>query len=217
MEKLRLIIGNKNYSSWSLRPWIAMKMAGLKFEETVIPLYEENSKEKLLVVSPVGTVPVLKDEDLTISDSLAILEYLADKYPQSHLLPDTLQDRAKLRSVCSEMHSGFFPLRGAMPMNTKKTISLNLSDDVVANVNRVKAIWLDCRGTYASKGPFLFGHFTIADAMFAPVVSRFKTYGIELDPVCAEYCQIILDLPAMKLWYADAAKETWVIQQSEIG
>ena len=107
-------------------------------------------------------------------------------------------------------------MRGTMHMNIKKMISIPLSDDIVANVNRIKAIWIDCRKTYASKGPFLFGHFTIADAMFAPVVSRFKTYGIELDPVCAEYCQTILDLPAMKAWYAEAIKETWIIQEAEV-
>ncbi len=213
---MRLIIGNKNYSSWSLRPWLAMKVAGLDFDEQVIPLYESDTKEKLLEYSPVGTVPVLKDGDLTISDSFAILEYLGEKYPDARLLPVNIADRAKLRSICCEMHSGFFPMRGTLHMNMRKNITIKLPEDVIANVERIKDVWRNCREEYASKGPFLFGHFTIADAMYAPVVSRFKTYGISLDGACEEYSRTMLNLPEMKAWYLDAIKETWIIKEAEI-
>ena len=216
MKKLRLIIGNKNYSSWSLRPWLAMKVAGLDFDEEIIPLYEANTKSKLLACSPVGTVPVLRDGELTVSDSFAILEYIAEKYPEARLLPESLADRAKLRSICCEMHSGFFPMRGTLHMNMRKKIHLTIPEDVQANVDRIKSLWRTCRSENKSKGPFLFGHFTIADAMYAPVVSRFKTYGIELDDICTEYSRTILNLPEMKAWYQDALQETWVIKEAEI-
>ncbi|MFD2205260.1 glutathione S-transferase family protein [Kiloniella antarctica] len=216
MEKMRLIIGNKNYSSWSLRPWLAMKVAGLDFDEEIIPLFEPNTKTKLLTYSPVGTVPVLMDGELTVSDSLAILEYIAEKYPEARLLPQNPSDRAKLRSICCEMHSGFFPMRGTLHMNMRKKIPLKIPVDVQANVDRIKNLWQTCRLENASKGPFLFGHFTIADAMYAPVVSRFKTYGIDLGDICEEYSRTILNLPEMQAWYQDALKETWIIKQAEI-
>ncbi|WP_419901935.1 glutathione S-transferase family protein [Kiloniella sp.] len=216
MDRMHLIIGNKNYSSWSLRPWLAMKVAGLDFEETIIPLFQDGTKAKLLSASPMGTVPVLQDQDLTISDSLAILEYLNEKHPEANLMPASLNERAKLRSICSEMHSGFFALRGAMPMNTRKKTAIELTEDVLRDIKRIKSIWLNCLMDTAAEEPYLFGHFTIADAMFAPVVSRFKTYGIELDPVCAKYADKILNLPAMKEWYEAGSEEPWIIQASEI-
>lgn len=219
---LRLIIGNKAYSSWSLRPWLALRVAGIAFEETVVPLYEQGSSEKIRQFSPTGKVPCLVDGEITVWDSLAILEYVAETYPQAQLWPTSAARRALARSVAAEMHSGFMPLRQNMPMNTRKSLpGKGLPTDAEAkaavekDIARIDALWSDLRRAHASEGPFLFGAFSCVDAMFAPVVSRFATYGISLSPEAEQYAQTILALPAMKDWYAAAEQEVWVLPHCE--
>lgn len=215
---LKLVIGNKNYSSWSLRPWLALKVKGLAFEEEVIPLYEDGSKARIQEVSPAGKVPVLLDAGTLVWDSLAILEYLADRQPALRLWPAEPEARARARCIAAEMHSGFGALRSRMPMNLRKDLSgrVAVEGDLAADIARVQQIWRETREEFGAGGPFLFGGFTAADAMYAPVVTRFKTYGVSVDAACADYMQAILDLPAMQEWYADAAAETWIIPAAEI-
>src|SRR5256886_1695424 len=172
-SRMLLVIGNKNYSSWSLRPWIAMKVLGIAFDEVRIPLYRPGSKEQILRYSPAGRVPILRDGDTVVWDSLAILEYLAERHPQ--LWPADPAQRAKARSVSAEMHSGFAKLREHMSMNTRKRYpGKGRTPEVLADIARIDAIWAE------ATGPFLFGAFTAADAMYAPVVLRFRTYEVDV-------------------------------------
>lgn len=211
MAQLVLTIGNKAYSSWSLRPWLLMKHAGIRFAESRISLYAEGAKEKLLAQSPAGKVPVLKDGALTIWDSLAIAEYLAEKYPHKQLWPAKAAARAHARSICAEMHSGFTGVRSQMPMNVRRELlGRPRSAETEAEIARIAAIWNECRGLHAANGPFLFGAFSIADAMYAPVVTRFRTYGVELAEPAATYAATMLALPAMLEWVAAAHAETEV-------
>lgn len=214
---LTLVIGNKNYSSWSMRPWIAMKAAGISFEEVLIPLYLEGSAEKILKYSPAGKVPILHDGDLKIWDSLSILEYLAEKFPDKNLWPKDAAARALARSVSAEMHSGFQPLRQHCTMNLWLPVkSRPMPDEVYANMKRIEAIWADCRGQYGKGGPFLFGaHFGNADAMYAPVVARFRNYGLPVGPATRAYMDAVLATPAWKEWEDAGMKETWVMQNNE--
>src|SRR5262249_12692951 len=166
---LHLTIGNKNYSSWSMRPWMGMKVAGIAFDETVISLNDPNFKSHLLRLSPVGKVPVLVDGDVHVWESLAILEYLADQFPAAKLSPSDPKTRAHARTIAHEMHAGFLPLRRHCPMNFWRPVQKReLTTDVAANVRRIDEMWSDCRATYGGGGPFLFGAFTAADAMYAP-------------------------------------------------
>jgi glutathione S-transferase len=214
---LHLTIGNKNYSSWSFRPWIALKVAGIPFEETVIPIYYPGSKEKFLARSPAGKVPILRDDDVTVWESLAILEYLAEKLPDAALWPRNAAARAHARAIASEMHAGFVPLRRQCPMNMWRPVkTLALSAETAANVARIDAMWSDCRARFGHDGPFLLGRFGAVDAMYAPVVSRFHTYGIEVGPVSTAYMQAMMALPAWQEWYAAALKEDWVIEEDEV-
>jgi glutathione S-transferase len=209
MDKLRLVIGNKAYSSWSMRPWLLMKQAGIGFEEVRLSLYQEGAKQALLRYSGAGKVPVLIDGALTVWDSLAIAEYLAEKFPDKHLWPGATAERARARAVSAEMHSGFTALRSHMPMNVRRQIpGRTVTPEVAADVARIVAIWQEC--LQASSGPFLFGAFCIADAMYAPVVTRLHTYGIGLSGPVAGYAQAIRDLPAMREWVAAAHAETEV-------
>jgi glutathione S-transferase len=211
-----LVIGNKAYSSWSLRPWLLMKQVGIGFEEIRLSLYEDDSKQKILQYSATGKVPVLKDGDLTIWDSLAICEYLAEKYPEKRLWPSATAARACARSISAEMHSGFTNLRTQMPMNVRREIRGRAkTPEVVAEISRIEAIWNDCRSRFGSQGSFLFGAFSIADAMYAPVVSRLRTYGVTLAEEAGEYADAIHALPAMQEWIAAAHAETEVNQQYE--
>jgi glutathione S-transferase len=213
---LTLIIGNKNYSSWSLRPWIAMKTAGIAFEEKLIPLYEPGSREQILPYSPVGKVPVLIDGDRRIWESLSILEYLAEKFPEAHLWPADAGARAHARSVASEMHAGFAALRRYCTMNIWLPPKPRPQPDAVtADVARVEALWLDCRNRYGGDGPFLFGAFGAADAMYAPVVSRFHTYGLPVGKVARAYMESIMALPAWAQWCAAAFEEPWIMRHNE--
>ena len=202
---LTLIIGNKNYSSWSLRPWIAMKQMGLEFDEVLIPLYLPDSHAKMLRHAPVAKVPILKDGDLTIWDSAAILGHLAERYPDKPWWPGNKAARARARSVCAEMHSGFLALRTHMPMNCradKQVSGLTDAEQKALDVDvaRVKQIWQDSRRQFGAGGEFLFGQFSIADAMYAPVVWRFKGYNTAVDATEQAYMDAMLALPAMQAW-----------------
>jgi glutathione S-transferase len=214
---LHLTIGNKNYSSWSFRPWLALKVAGIPFEETVIPIYVPGSKEKLLDRSPAGKVPILQDGDVTVWESLAILEYTAEKFAEAALWPREAAARAHARAISSEMHAGFTPLRKQCPMNMRRPVKkLALNDDTAANAARIDAMWSDCRARFGGGGPFLFGGFGAADAMYAPVVSRFHTYGIDVSAPSLAYMQAMMALPVWQEWYAAALKEEWVLQEDEV-
>lgn len=211
---LTLVIGNKNYSSWSFRPWIAMKAAGIPFEERVIPLYEPGSREQVLRYSPAGKVPILLDGDTAIWETTAILEYVAERFPKAELWPRETSARAHARSVAAEMHAGFQALRKACPMNMWLPPKLRpQSEEVTENVRRINAIWWDCLQRYG--GPFLFGAFGAADAMYAPVVSRFHSYGILVSPKCHAYMDAVMALPAWREWEAAARKEIWIMRNNE--
>ncbi len=209
----RLVIGNKNWSSWSLRPWLAMRRMQLPFEEINVRLRKPDSKDAITRYSPSGLVPLLLDGDLVVWDSLAILEYLAEAHPDAALWPAERRARAVARCVSAEMHSGFVPLRSACPMEILATIPLDpLPEEVAANIRRIIAIWQDCRRDYGDGGPFLFGAFTAADAMYAPVASRFRTYVPDLarygdDGTAAAYVEAIFAMPEMDLWTAGARTE----------
>lgn len=216
MADFTIYIGNRVYSSWSLRGWLPLKHLGVPFEEVMIPLYDEGSKEAILRQSPSGKVPALRHRGRHVWESLAIGEYLAEQFPASHLWPEDPDARALARSVSSEMHAGFAALRVELSMNLRRVIpGRRFTADALAQIERIKAIWRDCRARYNAGGPFLFGQFTIADAMYAPVVTRFRTYEIELDDVCAAYADAIWSLPAMIAWCEAAAKETIVIDKFE--
>lgn len=211
MSNLSLVIGNKAYSSWSLRPWLLMKQAAIDFAEIRVSLYEARAKQNLLRHSPTGKVPVLRDGGLTIWDSLAICEYLAEKYPLKKLWPADTAARALARAVSAEMHSGFSALRSQMPMNVRRELPGRArTADADADIARIDAIWTDCRTRFGAQEPFLFGTFSIADAMYAPVVTRFRTYGVILAGAAAQYANAIYTLPSMQEWIAGAHAETEV-------
>jgi glutathione S-transferase len=213
---LRLIIGNKNYSSWSFRPWIALKAAGIPFEEEVLPLETPEFRKRLDAVSGTGKVPTLIDGDIRVWESLAILEYLAEKFPNAKLWPADAAARAQARAISSEMHAGFVPLRSACPMNMwRPVLKRDLGADVKANIARIDSMWSDCRKRYGQGGAFLFGSLGAADAMYAPVVSRFHTYGIDVSPASRAYMDAVMALPAWAEWYAAAVKEPWVLEKDE--
>lgn len=201
---LTLYVGSKRYSSWSLRPYLALAQTGVAFETKTILLDQQDTKAKIAAVTPAGRVPVLHDGDLVIWDSLAICEYIAEQHTE--LWPSAKKERAIARSSAAEMHSGFAALRRDMPMDVcADKRGQGHTKEALADAARVQAIWKDCLSK--SGGPFLFGEFTIADAMFAPVVTRFRTYGVELDAACASYSKAVFGLPAMKEWIADAERE----------
>ncbi len=214
MSGLKLVVGNKNYSSWSLRPWLAMKVTGIPFEEIRVPLYGPESKAKLLAFSPAGKVPCLMDGNLPVWDSLSILEYLAERHPG--LWPGDPAARAHARSISAEMHSGFANLRTHMSMNIRKRHpGKGRTPESLADVARIVSMWSDCRARHGKGGPFLFGAFSAADAMYAPVVLRFRTYEVELPPDCRAYSEAILALSAMREWMAAAVEETESLPQFE--
>ena len=213
---LTLVIGNKNYSSWSLRPWIALRVKDIPFDEVVIPLYEPGSAEEILKYSPAGKVPVLIDDGEPVWESLAILEYLAERFPDAHFWPHDARARSLARAVANEMHGGFMPLRRDCTMNMWLPPKPRpQSDEVMANVARIEALWKDCRARYGQGGPFLFGDFTAADAMYAPVVSRFHTYGIPVGDTSRAYMDAMMALPAWHEWTDAAMKETWIMRHNE--
>ncbi|HVX98225.1 MAG TPA: glutathione S-transferase family protein [Pseudorhodoplanes sp.] len=214
---LTLVIGNKNYSSWSFRPWIAMKVAGIAFEEKLIPLQMPDTKSSILQFSPAGKVPVLLDGDVTVWESLAILDYLADRFPDRRLWPSDPAGRAHARSIAAEMHGGFAPLRTHCPMNMRRPPGKrNLPTDAAADARRIDSIWTECRKRFGGNGPFLFGAFGAADAMYAPVVSRFVTYEIDASPQAREYIAAVTALPAWAEWRDAGVREPWRIDADEI-
>jgi len=222
---LTLVIGNKNYSSWSFRPWIALRVAGIPFEEVVIPLYEPGSKEQILKYSPAGKVPVLIDGDVRVWESLAIIDYLAERFPQARLWPGDAAARAHARAIAAEMHAGFAPLRRHCPMNMWRTVKAReLPPEVAADVRRIEAIVTECRERFGrggvkggvQGGAFLFGAFGAADAMYAPVVARLHTYAIAVGAVAEAYKQAVMALPAWAEWRAAALKEPWIMANAEV-
>jgi glutathione S-transferase len=214
---LKLVIGNKNYSSWSMRPWLALRATNIAFEEVFIPLYTGTAdKEKILSFSRSGKVPVLVDGDVTVWDSLAIIEYAAERFPEARLWPQDRASRAHARSISAEMHSGFAALRNECGMNLHRPVkAIPLSEDARANIARVQEIWTECRERYGKAGPFLFGAFSGADAMYAPVVHRFRTYAIEVAPEAKAYMETMVALPAFQEWSQAGLAETIVIQRFE--
>jgi len=214
---LTLVIGNKTYSSWSLRAWLALRQTGLEFDEILVPLSQPNSRAALLEHSPAGLVPILKHDRLTVWDSLAIIEYLAELCPEAALWPAERDARAHARSIAAEMHAGFQALRANMPMNLRKSLpGRGLTAEVGRDIDRIGAIWRTCRAAFGEGGPYLFGAFSAADAMYAPVATRFRTYAVGLDPVSAAYVEAIHDQPAFRAWHEAARLEPWVIDEDEV-
>lgn len=216
MPALTLAIGNKNYSSWSLRPWLLLRQAEIPFEEVRIPLYTPDAVEQLLRWSPSGKVPALHDGAVVVWDSLAICEYLAERFPGKGFWPADTAARAMARSVSAEMHAGFGELRSTLPMNCRRTVvGRAIGEGARRDIERVMAIWNDCRSRFGAGGPFLFGPFTIADAMYAPVVLRFATYGVALEGAARLYAEAITALPALQEWLAASRQETESIEAFE--
>jgi glutathione S-transferase len=214
MADLSLIVGNQNYSSWSLRPYLALKHVGAPFDLIVVPLRMPDTTAQIASHTPAGRVPVLRHGELTVWDSLAICEYLADVFPEARLWPADRATRAVARAVSAEMHSGFAALRNTLPMNIRasKAGRPPVDAEVAKDIARVKEIWRDCRRRFGAGGRFLFGAFSNADAMFGPVVTRFRTYGVALDGDEASYADAVWSLPAMQEWAEAARRESWAIQ-----
>lgn len=211
-----LVIGNKNYSSWSLRPWLFMKKSGVPFEEIRIPLYQPGSAGRLREHSPSGLVPLLLDGDLKVWDSLAICEYVSEKFLDGRGWPADREARALARSVSAEMHAGFQAVRANLPMNLRAAFAWKpVNDEVDAGIRRIAEIWAQCRAQFGGAGPWLFGGFSIADAMYAPVAWRFSSYGVPLEGEAARYLQTLLAMEEMADWRADALRESEVLPQCE--
>lgn len=218
MTDIHLIIGNKRYSSWSLRGWLAARLSGLAFEETLIPLYEEGSSEKIKAFNPnaPALVPSLRVGDHAIWDTLAIAEYFAEAAPDKHLWPADPLERATARSVASEMHSGFAALRNHVPMDVRaKHPYKPMPEAVEKDIARILDIWRSCRKAHQDKGPFLFGHITLADVFYAPVLVRLESRSIPLDPVCQAYFNAMWDEPNFAEWRDEGLKESWIIENYE--
>lgn len=212
---MRLIIGNKNYSSWSLRPWILLKHSNIEFEEVRIPLFTPEGDRLLDELCPSKQVPVLNDGRLVLWDSLAICEYIADKFPGKTLLPESTVDRARARAMSSEMHSSFHDLRINMPMNCRRTVE-NFTPDLPTEIDINRLVELIEQALHDSKGPWLFGHYTVADAMYAPIATRFKTYGVRAPKATQTYFEKVLNDESMQQWYVDSANESEIIERAEI-
>jgi glutathione S-transferase len=214
---LKLVIGNKNYSSWSMRPWLAMRATQIAFEEISIPLYTgQTDKDRILGFARSGKVPILIDGETTVWDSLAIIEYLAERFPHARLWPEDRAERAHARSISAEMHSGFLPLRSECGMNLHRPVgTIKLSEGARADIARVQEIWTNCRAHYGAHGPFLFGAFSATDAMFAPVVHRFRTYAIAVSLEVKTYMETMMALPAFREWTEAGLAETLVIEKFE--
>jgi glutathione S-transferase len=206
--KPTLVIGSKSYSSWSLRPWLLLRQFGVEFEEIKLPLDTPEFYRRIRDYSPSGRVPALIVDNLHIWDSLAIIEFANEQFLQNAGWPKDVAARAFARSISAEMHSGFSALRNAMPMNCRKRVpDFRIADDVARDIERIIAIWRETRARFGKGGPFRFGEFGIADAMYAPVVFRFVSYGVALDGVQRAYADSVLALPAIAEWLADAETE----------
>ncbi|PTM57414.1 glutathione S-transferase family protein [Phreatobacter oligotrophus] len=213
---MKLVIGNKAYSSWSFRPWILLKVLGIPFDEELIPLYREGSAEAIRKLSPGGKVPALIDGDIVVWESLSIIEYIADRFPDRGVWPADPAARAHSRSIASEMHSGFQALRNRCPMNVRRVPHpIVLGPEVEANVARIVAGWTEARARFGAGGPFLYGAFSGADAMYAPVVSRFHCYAVPVPPEARAYMDAIMALPAWKDWMEAGLIEPWRLADSD--
>jgi len=218
MPALSLVIGNKNYSSWSLRPWLLLKQTGLEFEEVRLAFGTAEFATRVRAFSPAGKVPALRHGAISVWDSLAICEYVNEAFPELRAWPRSPEERALARSISAEMHSGFTALRGQMPMNVRANgRRVGSTPELEADIARITAIWRDCRNLSAARGPFLFGEFSIADAMYAPVAFRFATYGVALGPVESAYVESLRRLPALVEWAAASAAEVEVAEAAEVG
>ncbi len=221
MADFTLVIGNKNYSSWSLRGWLMAKAAGIEFEEIVVPLELPETQPTIRKHSPSGRVPVLLHRGLAVWESLAIGEYLNDLKPEAVLWPAAVAARAHARAISTEMHAGFSELRDKMPMNIRASYpGKGMTPAVRGEIERITSMWRDCRKRFAGASPkddgFLFGHFTAADAMYAPVVTRLKTYAVQMDSDTDAYCKAVLAYPPMKEWVDAAKNEPWLIESYEL-
>ena len=215
MAEAVLTISSKNYSSWSLRGWLLVKFSGLPFTEKPVPPDDPDVRAELLLLSPSILVPCLTHDGITVWDTLAIAEYLNEVLPKAGLLPAGRAERAHCRAICGEMHSGFSALRGALPMNLKAHYpSFKVWTRAEADIERIAVIWRDCLERYG--GPYLFGTRTMADAMYAPVVTRYKTYDVKLDPVCTAYGDRVLAMPEMQDWMDAAKREPEDIEELEV-
>jgi len=216
MSKTTLTISSKTYSSWSLRGWLLARFAGLEFDEVLVPPDDPAARAEILLLSPSILVPCLRHQGDTVWDTLAIAEYLNEISPKAGLLPEDRTARAHCRAICGEMHSGFAALRAALPMNLKGHFpGLKVWSRAQADIDRITEIWTDCLMRYG--GPYLFGAArTMADAMYAPVVTRFATYGVKLDPQPVEYCKLILAMPEMQEWIAEARREPDEISELDV-
>ncbi len=217
MPEFTIILGNKAYSSWSLRGWLLVKRSGAAFEEEVVPLDRPGFKAEILAHSPSGRVPVLKTGGLTSWDSLAIAEYLHERYPEAGLWPMDPAARAVARAITAEMHAGFAALRERLPMDLKRTAlapgETDISDPALAaDIARIAEIWTDCRARAPNNGPYLFGEFGAADAFYAPVATRFRSYGVALEGAAAAYRDALLSWPDLVEWTKTAQAEPWVIE-----
>ncbi|KPL51088.1 glutathione S-transferase [Prosthecomicrobium hirschii] len=214
---MRLVIANKLYSSWSLRPWLVAAHFGILFEEIVIPLDQPDTHARILEHSPSGRVPCLIDGDLHVWESLAIIEYLAETFPDHAIWPRDREARALARSISNEMHAGFQGLRKACPMNLRRDFAWrDFGREASENAVRIVELWRDARRRHGAAGPFLFGAFSAADAMYAPVVIRFNGYNWPVEPDIRAYMDAVLTLPAFESWLAAARKETWIVPSDEI-
>ncbi|MET1755385.1 glutathione S-transferase family protein [Novosphingobium sp. RD2P27] len=218
---MKLIIGNKNYSSWSLRAWLACKQSGLSFQELTVPIlgedWEQQKRDSEELAPSSGKVPVLWDGDAVVWDSLAIIEYLADKVGRDRFWPKEDAARAMARSMVAEMHSSYLPLRRSCPMNVRaRTRGASLSPEVRDDIVRILTLWAEARARFGQGGPFLFGTFCAADLIYAPVVSRFLTYGIPMPGFAQSYVEAVWEHEWMRQWFAAAEREDWVIEQFEV-
>jgi glutathione S-transferase len=213
-----LVIGNRNYSSWSLRPWLLLRALDIPFQEVRVALGRPDTAQQIALYSPAGRVPVLREGTRAIWDSLAICEYVAEVHSRLQAWPADAQARAVARSVSAEMHSGFGALRQALPMNCRASgRRVPIGPEVARDIARIQQIWRDCRGEFGAGGPWLFGRFSIADAMFAPVALRFVTYGIDGDATAQAFVRTVREHPAVREWVAAARAETEVMADNEVG
>jgi glutathione S-transferase len=210
--RAKLYVGNRNYSSWSIRGSLLVRHSGLACDEIVIPLDRDDSTARIAAVSPSGRVPVLHADGIVVWDSLAIAEYLHERRPSAGLWPRDAAARALARSVSAEMHAGFGALRSQMPMDMRGRHSVPLTDELAADIARIDAVWCGCRAAYGGDGEFLFGAWSAADAMYAPVVSRFRTYGVGLSRVASAYAAAAWEWPALQQLAAEAAAEPWSLE-----
>ena len=215
---LKLVIGNKRYSSWSMRPWLVLKAFEIPFNETLVPLRQAGTRAQILKFSPAGKVPVLIDGDTSVWESLAIIEYLADTFPARAIWPKDVAARAHARAISSEMHAGFLPVRQTFPMNIGQRYAVpGLSDELRTNIDRIEQSWREARAKSSRTGPFLYGAFSAADAMYAPVVTRFETYQIPVAGDTRRYMDAVMGHPAVRAWSEEAKLETWTIADFEVG